>query len=205
MRGWCGGAVLYRFDLSTGFSVEARTFCIEFAQIIQMKYLITKLSHDMKIFLLLLLLVPLAVCAQTPEDEKSINKVIDELVASWNSHDFSSMEKNSTPDMNWINIVGVWWKDRATAVAAHTGSFNAMFNGVKFEKKSLVLRSITKDVTIANLIIHVGEFFPPDGVDHGNNKREAADDILTIVFVKKNSKWLITAAQNTVRDPMANR
>jgi uncharacterized protein (TIGR02246 family) len=159
----------------------------------------------MKLLSVLLLMLPSAVFGQPVEGEKEINKVIDELVASWNSHDFSSMERNSTADMNWVNIVGVWWKDRATAVAAHTGVFNAMFNGVKFEKKSLVLRAITKDVVIANVITHVGEFFPPDGVDHGNNKREAADDILTIVFVKKDNKWLITAAQNTVRDPMANK
>jgi hypothetical protein len=91
----------------------------------------------MKLTCVLMFVLPLAVFGQSAEDEKEINKVIDELVASWNSHDFSSMERNSTPDMNWINIVGVWWKDRATAVGAHTGTFNAMFKGVKFEKKKL--------------------------------------------------------------------
>ena len=116
---------------------------------------------------------------QTPDYEKPINVIVDELVESWNSHDFSSMKKNSTPDMNWINIVGVWWTNREMAVTAHTASFNAMFNGVKFERKSLTMRSITEDVVVANLIIHVGEFYPPDGINRGGNRREAADDILT--------------------------
>jgi hypothetical protein len=80
-----------------------------------------------------------------------------------------------------------------------------MFNGVKFEKKSLTMRQITKDVVVANLVIHVGEFYPPDGINRGNNKREATDDILTLVFVNSDNKWLLTAAQNTVIDPMANR
>ena len=158
----------------------------------------------MKTLWTLLLLIPIMTFGQS-DNEKAINKIIDELVESWNSHDFSSMKKNSTPDMNWINIVGVWWTNREIAVAAHTASFNAMFNGVKFEKKSLTMRQITKDVVVANLVIHVGEFYPPDGVNRGNNKREATDDILTLVFVNSDNKWLLTAAQNTVIDPMANR
>ncbi len=156
----------------------------------------------MKACFLLLLVFPLITFGQSKDYEKDINKVIDELTESWNSHDFSSMKRNSTPDMNWINIFGTWWTDRETVVVNHTAKFNAQFNGVKFEKKNLVLRKITKEVVIANLIIHVGEFYPPDGINHGNNKKEATDDILTLVFVKKDNKWLITAAQNTVRDPM---
>ena len=160
----------------------------------------------MKASLILLLIFPLLTFSQSTNDgDEAINKVIVELIESWNTHDFTSMKRNSTPDMNWINIVGVWWTNREIAVAAHSSTFNAMFNGVKFEKKSLTMRQITKDVVVANLIIHVGEFYPPDGVNRGNNKREATEDILTLVFVNSDNKWLLTAAQNTVRDPMANR
>jgi uncharacterized protein (TIGR02246 family) len=157
------------------------------------------------IFVLLLAISYSIVSAQTESEKKEINSLIDELVTAWNTHDFTTMKNNSTSDMNWINIVGVWWKSRDIAVGAHQATFNAMFKGVKFEKKSVALRSITADVIIANLVIHVGEFYPPDGIDHGNNKREATDDILTLVYVKKNDKWLLTAAQNTVIDSMANR
>lgn len=157
-------------------------------------------------------MIPLMANGQSMSDENDINKIIDELLNSWNTHDFSSMKRNSTKDMNWINITGMWWKGREIAVSSHNAIFNSMFNGVKFEKKSLVLRPITNDVIIANLIIHVGDFYPPDGIDHGNNKRNATDDILTLVFVKKDAKWLLTAAQNTVvdafaakMDPQANR
>jgi len=160
----------------------------------------------MKASLILLLIFPLLTFSQSTNDgDEAINKVIVELIESWNTHDFTSMKRNSTPDMNWINIVGAWWPNRETAIAAHIANFNAMFNGVKFEKKSLVLRPITKDVIIANLIIHVGEFYPPDGINHGNNKREASDDILTLVFVRSGDNWLLTAAQNTVRDPIINK
>lgn len=159
----------------------------------------------MKYIISLLCLIPSIALSQPEPDKAEINGLIDQLVSSWNTHDFSTMRNNSTPDLNWVNIVGIWWKDRETAVGAHYGIFNTMFNGVKFEKKSVALRAITNDVVIANLLIHVGEFYPPDGVDHGNNKREAADDILTLVYVKKGGKWLLTAAQNTVVDAIANR
>nr|GFD60904.1 hypothetical protein [Tanacetum cinerariifolium] len=45
---------------------------------------------------------------------------------------------------------------------------------------------------------HVGAFYPPDGIDHGSNKEGDDDNLLTLVLVKKQGNWLLTAAQNTV-------
>lgn len=155
--------------------------------------------------LLIIFLLFLSVTAfgQTNTDEEQINKLISEMTDGFNTHNFASLEKNSTEDVNWVNIVGMWWKGRREVVGAHYGIFNTIFKGVKFEKKSVKTRFITKDAAIANVVIHVGEFYPPDGIDHGNNKKEAADDILTLVYVKRDGKWLLTAGQNTVIDPRA--
>lgn len=53
---------------------------------------------------------------------------------------------------------------------------------------------------------HVGAFYPPDGT----NQEGDADDLLTLVLVKKQGKWLLAAGQNTVvcasaaaNDPLA--
>jgi len=136
-------------------------------------------------------------------DEKAIQAQVSQMVSDWNTHDFKNMDTYMTADVEWVNIVGMWWKGRAEVKAAHQGNFGAFFKGVPFVQKSLNTRFLTKDVAVATLICSVGEFFPPDGIDHGNNRMPAGDDILTLVFVKKDGKWLIASGQNTVVDARA--
>lgn len=136
-------------------------------------------------------------------DEKEIQMQVSQMVSDWNTHEFKNMDSYTMEDVEWVNIVGMWWKGRTEVKSAHQGIFDAMFKGVPFTQKSLKTRFLTKDVAIATLISHVGEFFPPDGIDHGNNKMPASDDILTLVFVKKNNKWLLASGQNTVVDARA--
>lgn len=136
-------------------------------------------------------------------DEKAIQAQVSQMVSDWNTHEFKNMDSYMTDDVEWVNIVGMWWKGRNEVKAAHQGNFDAFFKGVPFTQKSLKTRFLTKDVAVATLISGVGEFFPPDGVDHGNNRMPASDDILTLVFVKKNGKWLISSGQNTVVDARA--
>jgi hypothetical protein len=54
-------------------------------------------------------------------------------------------------------------------------------------------------------IVHVGEFYPPDGIHHRNNKQIAADNVLTLVFLNRSGKWMLAAGQNTVIDAKATR
>lgn len=153
------------------------------------------------IFSFILLMTSVLGFSQT--DEKAIQAQVTQMVSDWNTHEFKNMDSYMTDDVEWVNIVGMWWKGRAEVKAAHQGNFGAFFKGVPFKQKSLKTRFLTKDVAVATLISSVGEFFPPDGIDHGNNKMPASDDILTLVFVKQNGKWLIASGQNTVVDARA--
>lgn len=153
------------------------------------------------IFSFILLMASVFGFSQT--DEKQIQSQVAQMVSDWNTQEFQNMDSYMTDDVEWVNIVGMWWKGRAEVKAAHQGNFGAFFKGVPFTQKSLKTRFLTKDVAVATLISSVDEFFPPDGIDHGNNKMPASDDILTLVFVKKNGKWLIASGQNTVVDARA--
>lgn len=141
-------------------------------------------------------------CFSQTED-KAIQMQVSKMVSDWNSHEFKNMDSYMTEDVEWVNIVGMHWKGRNEVKAAHQGNFSAFFKGVPFTQKDLQVRFLSKDVAVAVLICSVGEFFPPDGIDHGNNRMPASDDILTLVFLNKNGKWLITSGQNTVVDARA--
>lgn len=143
--------------------------------------------------------------AQMLQDEQDVRTRIDLMISDWNTHDFKNMESYTTPDVEWVNIVGMYWRGLQQVKMSHQAIFDAVFKNVPFSKKEVSVRFITPDVAVTTLLCHVGAFFPPDGVDRGNNKRPETDDLLTMVFVKKNNKWLLTAGQNTVVDEYAQR
>ena len=149
----------------------------------------------------ILLIISSPVISQSKTDEAEVKKLVNELHDAFNSHDFTTLKVNSTDDVSWVNIVGMWWKGRDQVVGAHTAVFDKIFNGVKFEEKEVAFRAVSGDVILVNVIHHVGAFYPPDGVDHGNNKRPAIDNNLQLVYVKQNGKWLLSAGHNTEVQP----
>lgn len=146
-----------------------------------------------KIFLTSSAVCILAIGFAQNNDSTSIKKQVDLLVANFMDHRFSRMKDYCTEDVEWINIVGMRWKGLEQVRIAH----EEIFNNVPFVKKKLDLRKVSEQVYIAYLLCRVGDFFPPDGVDHGNNKFPAADNMLFLVYVKKGGKWLLANGQNT--------
>jgi uncharacterized protein (TIGR02246 family) len=135
--------------------------------------------------------------AQTnSQDEKMIKEAVVRFGNSWTRDDFSDMKDYMTPDVNWINIVGMHWKGLKEVQYAHQFYVNGMFKNIVPQTLETSIRIISDGVAIAYWKSHVPAFYPPDGIDHGNNKHEEADDIATIILVKQKGKWMITSAQN---------
>jgi uncharacterized protein (TIGR02246 family) len=124
-------------------------------------------------------------------DEIAVEKQIDALIASWNNHDYSTMAAYATEDADWVNIVGMWWKNRKEVQFAHQAYHEVMFKNVTLTKNSAHLRQITPDVIIAHLNTKVGAFTTP-----GGHQKPEADNMSLLVFVKKGRKWLLTAGEN---------
>jgi uncharacterized protein (TIGR02246 family) len=137
--------------------------------------------------------------AQFPAaDEAAIRKVVQQMTANYTDHKFSDMANYTTPDVSWVNIVGMWWRGRPDVQLAHQRIFDSIFRGVSFKPGEVTVRAITPDVAVVNLYCAVGAYYPPDGVNRGTNKTGDDQDLLTLVMVKKQGKWLLTAGQNTV-------
>lgn len=142
--------------------------------------------------------------AQLPAaDEAAIRQVVRQMTTNYTDHKFADMAAYTTPDVSWVNIVGMCWRGRPAVQTAHQQIFDRIFKGVAFAPGPATVRAITPDVAVVNLTCHVGAFYPPDGVNRGTNKRGENDDQLTLVMVKKQGQWLLTAGQNTVVDAVA--
>ncbi len=143
------------------------------------------------LILLFLMLSAGAYAQSKTPDEIAVEKQIDALIASWNKHDYSTMATYATEDADWVNIVGMWWKNRKEVQFAHQAYHETMFKNVKLTKNSVHLRQITPDVIIAHLNTKKGAYTTPSG-----HQKPEADDMALLVFVKKGNKWLLTAGEN---------
>lgn len=137
--------------------------------------------------------------AQTPAaDEAAIRQAVARMTTNFQNHHFADMATYTTPDVSWVNIVGMWWRGRPAVQAAHQQIFDTLFKGVEFKPGPPTVRLIAPGVAVVNMYCHVGAFYPPDGVNHGTNQEGDDDDLLTLVLVKRQGQWLLTAGQNTV-------
>lgn len=153
-----------------------------------------------------LLLAASRAFAQTPAtDEAAIRQAVAHMTTNFQNHQFADMATYTTPDVSWVNIVGMHWRGRAQVQQAHQHIFDAMFKGVAFTPGEISVRTVAPGVAVVTMYCHVGAFYPPDSVNRGVNKEGDDDDLLTLVLVQRRGRWLLTAGQNTVVRASAQR
>jgi len=150
-----------------------------------------------------LLICGIILAQDRTKDEASINKQINAMIYSWNNHNYDDMKNYTTENTDWVNVVGMWWKGRKESQYSHQVYHNTMFKTSVCEKKSVAIRFVTKDVAIAHIICHFSVPYPvqlPDG-----KNLEPTDDLATLVYVKQNGEWLMTAGENVHIDKGAQQ
>jgi len=161
------------------------------------------------IITIVLLVIGKMIFAQdTTKDKAEINAQVDAVVYSWNHHNYDDMKNYTTENTDWVNVVGMWWKGRKESQYAHQFYHNTIFKTSVGEKKSVAIRFITNDVAIVHVEWHFSDPNPPspplppspDGKPLPPN-----DDLATLVFVKQNGKWLMTAGENVHIDKNAQQ
>jgi uncharacterized protein (TIGR02246 family) len=117
---------------------------------------------------------------------------------AWNRHDMHALGALFTEDAEWVNIVGMWWRDRAAAVGAHTAYHATMFRDTPMRVEHAAARALAPGVMAVVLTLAMGDFTTPDG-----RVMSGTHDRLSLVLVKRDGWWLIGHGHNTVIDPVA--
>ena len=121
--------------------------------------------------------------------------------AAWAKHDMTVWTSYMTDDVEWVNIVGMWWRGKDEVFRAHDIFHKTIFQGRTFDPpETVALRRVSPDAYVVNVVLMTGAFKSPSGV-----VRPAARNILTEMFVKKDGRWLLCAGQNTVIDEAAQK
>lgn len=83
---------------------------------------------------------------------------------AWNAADAKAMFDWATPDIHWVNVVGMHWRGREEVERAHRIYFDIMFRGVP---KKLVeierLTALTPEVAVCVACWRVGAYRTPGG------------------------------------------
>lgn len=151
---------------------------------------------------LAVLLPPATLAAQAPDpDEAAVRAVMHSMGDAWLKHDMKAWTGYTTDDLQWVNIVGMWWHGKDEVYRALDTYHRTIFKDTSFlPPDAVVMRHVAPDTVIVNIEARTGAFTGVSGAQY-----PASRSVLTEVFVKHNGQWLLTAGQNTTINEAAQK
>ena len=147
------------------------------------------------ILMMAALAVPALRAGQNP-DEAEIRKVETGLQEAWNHHDMKAWASFFTPDADFVNVAGWWWKGRAEIEKKHSEIHAYIFRDSTLTVEEVQTKFLAPDIAIVHMRWTLIGNRNPDGTPGQPRK-----GIFTEVLQKQDGKWLIAAAQNTDSRP----
>lgn len=136
----------------------------------------------------------------SPTDEAAIQGLLDRQTAAWNVHDIEALVAETTPDVDWVNVVGMHWRGREAVKRAHIAFHKGMFAHSRLlPAETTVMRQLAPGVA---LVVYTGEI-EGAGLTPGGSAYPADGSIMTMVLVKTPDGWRIAHAHNTSINAMA--
>lgn len=140
--------------------------------------------------------------ALSATDKAAIEATLGQFRKNLDDHRFSEMPTYTTPDISFVNVVGMFWQGEADVQRAHQAIFDRLYKGVKLppaDPSGLVFRAITADVVLVT-----SRSTAPVRSDGGAAPTgDSGQSVFNTLLVKRNGRWLITAGQNTPVDARA--
>jgi uncharacterized protein (TIGR02246 family) len=132
-------------------------------------------------------------------DKAAIEATLGQFRKNLDDHKFSEMPAYTTPDISFVNVVGMFWQGEADVQRAHQAIFDRLYKDVKLppaDPSALVFRAITPDVVLVT-----SRSTAPARSDGGAPPTgDSGQSIFNTLLVKRGGKWLITMGQNTPVD-----
>jgi uncharacterized protein (TIGR02246 family) len=145
---------------------------------------------------------PLKSDAQSPilaNDAAEIHAALGGIQSAWNHHDMTAFVSYMTDDVEWVNIVGMCWRGKAQVFLAHGRTHRTTFKDRQWhDAETTELRLVAPGVVIVTQAIPMDGFSSPNGSPTPPNR-----NMLTLVFVHRDGRWLVAEGHNTVIDPQA--
>lgn len=137
--------------------------------------------------------------ALNADDETAVLGLVNGFADAWNRHDMKAMHDLDTDDVEWVNVVGHYWRGKETVRKGHTAIHKGMEARTGMSVESTSLHPIAPDVAVVVATLH---FFrmPTDPLYAGTGDTKTRG---SFTMVKRDGIWKIAQFQNTVVDPKA--
>ena len=136
----------------------------------------------------------------SPADAAAIQRVLAHQTDAWNRHDMDAFVAETTPDVTWVNVVGMHWRGREAVRRAHVAFHKGMFaQSTMLPPEIADLRELAPGMVVVvyhSKVEGVGR--TPDGAPY-----PADGAIMTMILIKTGDGWRITHAHNTNVNAMA--
>jgi uncharacterized protein (TIGR02246 family) len=124
---------------------------------------------------------------QRPEDIPAF------FVGAWNEHDASRLASMFAEDAEFVNVVGLWWHDRASIERAHTYGFERIFPDSTLRLIRTTVRMLGHDTAVVHAKMRL--------TDQSSSRDVATPGIRQNIFsfVARRTKagWECVSAHNT--------
>jgi uncharacterized protein (TIGR02246 family) len=136
--------------------------------------------------------------AFSAEDESAVRALVNEFANTWNRHGMKAMHELDTDDVEWVTVVGHYWRGKTNVYKGHVAIHKGMCATTTASVESATIRSIAPTVAIAVATMHFGPSLDPHFPWVVAAKTRAS-----FTMVKRDGIWKIAHFQNTVIDPKA--
>ncbi|MFB9267189.1 SgcJ/EcaC family oxidoreductase, partial [Bradyrhizobium erythrophlei] len=141
---------------------------------------------------LVLVCLPAASLSAGAEDENALRDVETRWQDVWNSHDMKALAALFTPDADFINVNGHFWKGREEIEKNHAATHTMMFKESLWTTLDTSIRFLAPEVALVHVKWALRGDKNPDG-----SLRQPREGFFTHIFIKRGGSWLISAAHNT--------
>lgn len=112
---------------------------------------------------------------------------------AWNSADADALAALFAADAEFVNVVGLWWHDRAAIERAHAYGFERIFPGSTLGLLRVKVKHLREDVAVVHARMRLTGQAPVAGVE----APQARTNIFSFVVHRTEAGWRCASAHNT--------
>lgn len=148
----------------------------------------------------LLVLIPSLVIAQVP-DEIAIRRLLTEQTKAWNQHDAQAWVRDFSQDVDFVNIIGMYFDGQDATKSRHATLFNGIFKNTHLDVKIWKVRLLGSEAAIVETVQTLRGY---DALPPGIQPTEPGvlRTRMKYVLQKQSGRWKIISAQNTAIHPL---
>ncbi len=123
---------------------------------------------------------------ETPEDIPKL------FAQAWNSKDASALADLFADDADFVNVVGLWWRNRPDIERAHAYGLSTFFKESDLSARRVEVRLLGDSVALVHVRWRLAGQLDKDGT--------SLDDrfaVMLIVAEYRDKAWTVVAAHNT--------